>query len=360
MRAFNPNRFIVAQKRRQLKRGELAKLSGISEVTISRLSKNNREPDESTVAALASALAYPIDFFYMPEFEELTRDEVSFRSLARMPASERDAAISAGSLGILLYDWIDERFNLPKVDVPDLRIAPPKEAATLVRQHWGLGERPIKNILKLLESKGVRTLSLCENNRNVDAFSFWRGDHAYIFLNTFKTSEHSVFDSAHELGHLVLHQHESMSSSKQAEAEANEFAAELLMPTKDILARAPRKVSADAIIKAKSRWNVSAMAFARRLFTLDRISEWQYRTICIELSRRGFRSSEPNGIERQTSSVLKKVFEQLWSEKITKSEIAQELNIPLDELECLIFDLVLKNGNQIKRSQIGNNPLRAV
>ena len=344
MQAFNPTRFTVAQKRRRMKRGELARRSGISEVTISRLTRNLFEPDPSTVSAIALALDYPVSFFYSDDLEELTREEVSFRSLARMPAADRDAAISAGSLGVLLSDWIDERFNLPNVDVPDLREHTPKEAASLLRQQWKLGERPVKSILKLLESKGVRILSLCENTRNVDAFSFWRGERPFIFLNTFKTPEHSVFDAAHELGHLVMHQHSTLSASKKSEQEANNFASAFLMPSNDVIARIPRRISVDGIIKAKIRWGVSAMAMAYRLHALDRLSDWQYRSICIELSQRGYRASEPQGIERETSVVLQRVFEQLWSEKVTKTDVSKELSLPLDELECLVFGLIGKKG----------------
>jgi hypothetical protein len=40
---------------------------------------------------------------------------------------------------------------------------------------------------------------------------------------------------------------------------------------------------------------------------------------------------KPGGIERKTSVIWRKVLSQLWSEKITKNDIAAELNLPLDE-----------------------------
>jgi len=49
--------------------------------------------------------------------------------------------------------------------------------------------------------------SLAEQCREVDAFSLWRHGSPFVFLNTQKTPEHSRFDVAHELGHLVLHRH---------------------------------------------------------------------------------------------------------------------------------------------------------
>lgn len=79
------------------------------------------------------------------------------------------------------------------------------------------------------------------------------------------------------------------------------------------------------------------MAMAYRLHALDRLTEWQYKSICIELGKRGYRSGEPNGIERETSIVWRKVLAQLWQDRITKNDVAAELKIPLDELEGLIW-----------------------
>ena len=55
-------------------------------------------------------------------------------------------------------------------------------------------------MLHVLEAKGVRVFSLAENTRNVDAFSSWREERPFVFLNMQKTAERSRFDAAHELG----------------------------------------------------------------------------------------------------------------------------------------------------------------
>jgi hypothetical protein len=88
-----------------------------------------------------------------------------------------------------------------------MEYASPDTAALYLRQNWGLGERPIPNMLKLLEAKGVRVFSLAENTKAVDAFSVWRNGLPYVFLNIAKSAERSRFDASHELGHLVMHKH---------------------------------------------------------------------------------------------------------------------------------------------------------
>ncbi|MGB8900740.1 MAG: ImmA/IrrE family metallo-endopeptidase [Methylocella sp.] len=178
---------------------------------------------------------------------------------------------------------------------------------------------------------------------------------AVCFLNNHKTPEHSIYDSVHELAHLAMHRHAGTQPSRAAEREANQFASAFLMPEDDVRARMPRFVTVDTVIDAKKRWRVSTMA--HRLHTLGILSDWQYKSACIELGRRGFRSSEPGGIERETSRVWQKGLSQLWTERRTKNEIADALHIPLDELEGLIWGLT---GGPMARPETVKSSLRAI
>lgn len=343
---FNATRLVLARKRRRMTCKDLAERSGLSAMTISRLENGDNFPDDSTVSKVATALEFPREFFFARDIDTVATDAVSFRSLSKMSAKERDAAISAGMLGLELSTWIEAKFSLPRPKLLDLSSeSDPEASARSMRQHWGIGERPIGNMVGLLETHGVRVFSLSENTASVDAFSFWRDDKPFVFLNNFKTAERSILDAAHELGHLVMHRHAGPNpdrvenDDRATEREANAFASAFLMPANDVRSRMPRFIDADAVIKLKARWRVSAMAMSYRLHQLNVISDWQYKTLCIELGKRGYRSSEPVGIERETSLVWKKVLSQLWTERISKNEIARQLLIPLDELEGLIWEL---------------------
>jgi Zn-dependent peptidase ImmA (M78 family)/DNA-binding XRE family transcriptional regulator len=343
---FNPSRLILARKRRRLTGKGFADLIGMSPVTVSRLEKATNEPEPETVDAIARALEFPREFFFGDDLDALTEDAASFRSLTAMTAKERDAALAAGSLAYLLSDYVVRIFDLPTPDLLDLSYASdPATAARQLRQHWSLGEQPISNMIKLLESKGVRVFSLSENTKNVDAFSCWRNQTPYVFLNTFKTSERSRFDAAHELAHLVLHRHGGPHQGRAAEMEAQAFASAFLMPEADVRARLPMVSTLDRLIRAKKRWGVSVAALAYRLHKLGTLSDWQYRMYCIQIQRR-FGNAEPEGIAREESVVWKQVFTELWSDRISKNKIADDLNIPVDELENLVFGLVGSNSVQ--------------
>jgi len=339
---FNPNRLIVARKRRKLTCEGLARLIGVAPLTISRIEKGRNEPSPKTVEAIVNILKFPEKFFYGPDIDSLSSDSASFRSLASMTAKERDAALSAGSFAYLLSDWVTERFNLPKINLIDLSHEKEASRAALsIRQHWALGQQPINNMVKLLESKGVMIFSLSENTKNVDAFSCWRNDKPYIFLNTLKSTERSRFDAAHELGHLVLHKHGGP-HQKAAEHEANMFASCFLMPEADIRSNISifYITSVDQLIQIKKRWGVSIASLIYRLHKINLLTDHKYRSLNIQISKMGYRTKEPNELPREESVIWKKIFMELWSDGITKKHIAQELDLPFMEIENLVLGLL--------------------
>lgn len=340
---FNIQRLELARKRRRYTSKILSEKAGIAPVTLSRILNGKQEPDDETQTCLIAALEFPRAFFERDDADEIEVSSVSFRSLSGMTARERDGALSAGSIAFEISDWLKDKYELPEPDLLDLAHEhDPTSAARTIRQYWGLGEKPIGNFIKILETKGVRVFSLSETTKNVDAFSLWRDGEPFIFLNTYKSAERSRFDAAHELGHLLLHKHGGP-QYRSAEMEANLFASSFLMPSTDVKTRMPYVSSLNKIIQEKQRWRVSAAALCYRLHKLGMLTDWQNRTFNIQLNQR-FGRQEPNGIEREKSGIWKMVFDDLWQQRLSRSYIAKEIDIPESELENLVFGLTAKNG----------------
>jgi len=355
---FNPARLSLARKRRGLNKIRLAELAGISLRSISAFENGEKSPSAENAARLAFVLRFPLGFFAGSELDIPSPHTASFRAMSRMSAAQRDSALGAGALAFLLSDWIEERFELPSVDLLDLREEKPEAAAMALRQHWSLGERPVRNMVHLLEAKGVRIFSLSERTLAVDAFSVWRNEKPFVFLNTLKSAEHSRLDAAHELGHLVLHKHGGP-YGQAAEREAHAFASAFLMPKASVLAVAPRVPTLAHLIQLKKQWIVSVAALTYRLHAIGLLSEWHYRTLCIEISERGFRREEPSGAQRETSLILAKVFSALRSEGIGKDEIAAAIQIDPMEIDGLVFGLTLLGLNGGATAQPNSSSRRA-
>lgn len=186
----------------------------------------------------------------------------------------------------------------------------------------------------------VRVYSLAIDAKEVDAFSMWSGGRPFMFLNTFKSAERCRFDAAHELGHLVMHQH-AHPQGPDLEREANAFASAFLTPRASILSMAPRSVTIKSLIKYKKIWSVSVAALNYRLHSLGISTDWTYRTLCIQIAQEGYRNEEPEPITHERSIVLEKIFAALRADGLAKANVAGQLAISPEEINELTFGLML-------------------
>lgn len=349
----NPTRLKLARKRRGLTQTALAMKIGVIRRAVVAYEAGAYPPAPETLQRIATTVTFPLEFFFGDDLDVPSLDTGSFRSMSKMTAVQRDMALSQAAIGVYFGEWLDARFELPRANLPDLSREPnPEAAAESLRRAWGLGALSVRNMIHLLESKGVRVFSLALDAREVDAYSMWKGGTPFVFLNTYKSSEHSRFDAAHELGHLVLHKH-GPPQGREAEREANMFASAFLMPRGSVLAHRPSFATYPVIVKLKKVWVTSVSAVAYRLHELGMISDWQYRGLCIEIAKRG-RDIEPDTAPRETSQILQKAFSLLYEEGFTRTKIAQALSLPAAELEQLLFGLALagiEGGNHIGASR---------
>jgi Zn-dependent peptidase ImmA (M78 family)/DNA-binding XRE family transcriptional regulator len=359
---FTASRLTLARKRRGFTLVEVAERVGVTAQSISNYENGRQVPSAQVLDNLARVLRFPVSFFSAPEVDPITTDQVSFRARSKLPARKREIALSVGSLAIEFHDWISKRYSLPIADLPSLNKPDPETAAGIVRSRWNLGSAPIGNAVNLLEAHGVRVFSLAPEHADVDAFSFYYDDTPFVFLNTMKSAERGRFDAAHELGHLVLHAQGYDLTRIQAEQEANDFASAFLMPRESVIAHMPASPLTDQILKGKKIWNIAALALTYRLHDIGMLSDWHYRTACIELGRRGFRGDEPDGIERETSQLLTKVFMSLRKRKISINEVARDLSVTPEDLNSCVFGLVLTllEGDQSSPGFVDRPNLRLV
>ena len=318
----------------------MAAATGLSARSVSGYENGRQVPGPATLQRLAGAVDLPVGFLAAGDVDEIPVGAISFRALSKLTAGQRDTARGAGRIALLLDEWIEQRFHLPRPDVPSLPSLDPETAAEVVRARWGLGTAPVGSLVRLLEAHGVRVYSLAADCAAVDAFSFvWRLS-PYVLLNPAKTGERGRFDAAHELGHLVLHCEERTPHGPDAEQAANRFAAAFLMPRASVLAQNLANATVDRILAGKQVWRVSAMALTHRLHELGLLTDWGYRTACVDLSRRGYRTGEPGGISRETSTLLPEVFQALRRDGITPAHVARDLHITTTELNRHVFGLV--------------------
>lgn len=354
---FSPERLAWIRKKRGLNKSNLAVSLGVDLRSISGYESGEYVPSSDNINKLANLLNVDSKFFFLGDLPGPSSDQVSFRSFSKLSAAKRDMALGSAAIAFALYEWLSKRFELPEPAIPEMRDAgSPEEAATELRYMWGLGEKPISNIVHLLESKGVRIYSLALDIADVDACCTWHNSVPFIFLNTKKSNARRRFDAAHELGHLVLHRH-GVFGGKDIEREADEFASAFLMPRDGIRSTAPRLPNLANVIPNKSRWGVSVGAYVVRLHRLKLISDWHYRTLYKQISHRGFRKSEPHDHVPETSKLSELILQELRSDGMSIADVADEIGVSLQDISDLLFGIAIigidgsKNSAKVEKSR---------
>jgi Zn-dependent peptidase ImmA (M78 family)/DNA-binding XRE family transcriptional regulator len=356
--AFNPQRLRIARDRRGLTKEALGTECGVTRRAVTDWELGNVE--SPPVARISAALNFPANFFFGEDLDEVSAEAASFRAYTSMSQRQLHRVLAQASLIRRFSDWIDARYDTPETDIPSIQeLTPPQsedepiptEAAASLRAMWSLGARPIKNMLALLESQGVRVFALGASDREIDAFSFWYAKRAYVFLNTNKSAERLRFDLAHELGHLCMHAGLTTNRIRRYELDANAFASSFLMPRTGLVPQIVTTPRFDDLMVLKRHWGVSATAMARRLHQLGRILDWQYRSWMVDLSQAGFRTAEPGGGAREQSTILRQVLALAREDGWNLLRISEDLGIPVADLSDALMGLAVI---QLPMSELGS------
>jgi Zn-dependent peptidase ImmA (M78 family) len=132
------------------------------------------------------------------------------------------------------------------------------------------------------------------------------------------------FTLAHELGHLVMH---TTTISEDAEHEADEFAAEFLMPAAEIRAQL-RGIDLGTAYSLKLAWKVSMGALIRRARDLGLVSESRYKSLNVMKSKKGWHRNEPGTLDHEEPTVIKALIEvHLDEHNYTVNELADTLGL---------------------------------
>jgi Zn-dependent peptidase ImmA (M78 family)/DNA-binding XRE family transcriptional regulator len=350
----NPARLRTARECRGFSKTELAALVGLSVQALTNYEKGQDVPKDENFSKICHQLGFEKSYFFGCDFHSVDAERVTFRSRRSLTATVRRMAIARSKHAAdIISPAFRDRFRLPALDLPDLSHETPSEAAELLRSAWNLGEAPVDNMVHLLEAKGVEFFWLTIQSPCVDALSYWVEGRPYIFLNTFKEAgERGRFDTAHELGHLVLHRNRENVQTKEAEQEADEFASAFLLPRAQFAKEAPRSYMVSDYLRLKPRWKVSAQAMVRRGYDLGLFSRHVYESACRTVSARGWRHHEPGQLPREQSALQFQILERLHETKITADEFADQIDLKFTDL----FELVPAAIHFCQGSGLSNFP----
>ena len=352
LRSFVGERLRDARLARQMTATALAERVGVTSGSISHYEKRSVDPRPQVIARIATELSLPETYFFR---EVLGPDPAPYlyRSFAAPTKKARESAeVRLRWLREILHFAIGA-VDVPAVDIADLgfpahpaslRPEDVESAASDIRAKWKLGEGPIPNVLTLLESKGCCITRFAFGANSLDAFSQYAQERPYVALNSEKgTAVRFRFDAAHELGHLVLHRTVPANVAAQPEQhklmerQAHRFAAAFLFPQGSFRDEV-YSTSINTLITLKKRWKVSIQLMTRRARDLGLVSQDQYERSCREISRLGYRQSEPldDELPVEKPTVLMKAIQLIVDHgEMTRFDLLSQLALSPVDVEIL-------------------------
>ncbi|WP_299620030.1 XRE family transcriptional regulator [uncultured Tateyamaria sp.] len=297
---FNQDLLRIARQARGWSQSELSRRSHVSQANISKLENGLIGPTEDVLENVSDALGFPQNFFFQNDRVIGLPMSVQYRKRASVgqKAIERlEAELNIRILHIRrLLDAaeLEPELPLPRLDVDEYG-GDPEQIAELVRRTWLAPSGPIRDLVAWVERAGCIVVHCDFAALKVDGFTVQISDMPpCIFLNRNQPADRQRFSLAHELGHVVMHR----VPSPEMEDEANDFAAALLMPARDIRPHlSGRRLTIQRLAGLKPVWRTSMAALLVRAKTIGAITSNQSQYLWRQMSSMGYRRSEPPELE---------------------------------------------------------------
>ncbi|MED3710018.1 XRE family transcriptional regulator [Peribacillus frigoritolerans] len=304
---FNGKRLREGRIYRGISITELADRLDVSKQMISKYENGKSSPSFEAVLKLIDILKFPKDYFYQTGLEIKTGNTY-FKSLLSTGKKEREMQYDRVKYLTVMRYFMEEFIDFPEMNLPVIdeeSLTNIEEVTMLIREHWGLGDKPINNMVRLLEENGFVVTTLETNINTIDAFGSNqeiedKNYYSIVLGNDKKSYYRRQFTAAHELAHKILHDPEieieeiTKEEFRKIEEEANEFASALLLPReafiKDVSLH-PNELNYYKFLKKK--WCVSISAMVVRAHRLGVISSNQYSYLQRQISQNGWRTIEP-------------------------------------------------------------------
>lgn len=340
---FNGERLKLARRFNAMSLIDLAEKLSISKQMISKYEKNLSQPSGEVMLQLEAILGFPRRFYFEEDLNNVKVGNAYFRALAKTLKKDLEAQKLRLDFLSIIYRLIDEYIELPPKNFPTLdsdRMGI-EEMAEVARNYWGLGEKPIKNMVELLEVNGIIVSTSRINVPEIDAYTQTRkingSDVYFVVLGNDKGSRYRrQFDAAHELAHILIHEPYldlstlSKDEEREMENQANDFASAFLLPKEPFI----RDVSMfptnlEHYVFMKKKWHVSVGVMVRRAYNLNVITYNQYSYMQRQISKNGWRKREPlddQSIPTSPILIKKSILTLLENNIFNGSSIQEELS----------------------------------
>lgn len=305
MTSLNSQALIIARESRGKTQKEVADAIGVTVGLINKAENDAASLSDDKVERIAVFLNYPPTLFHEPGMLRHGASLCLYHSKRKtLPAKvlkkvNATMFIRNVNLRHLLNGLEMEGARTFHTMDPD-EYGSPSVVAQALRAAWRVSEGPIKNLTALVESACGVVLHGSFGHRKLFGMSCWvTTDYPLFYLNADIPPAELRFTLAHEIGHLTMH---TVPSSGDVEAQAQEFAAEFLMPAASIRPSL-RNLRFDQLGTLKMHWRVPMKAIIYRAEQINAIDRAHAQRLYKRYSAHGLNAGEPFDIPAEDSTL---------------------------------------------------------
>lgn len=354
---FNGKRLESARLYRGMTIVDLSKDIGISKQAVSQFENGLTSPQFDTLMNIVDKLNFPREYFFEEDDIDIKLGNTYFRSQSKRTKKDEYMQKERVKFAGQLYNFLNEYIEFPKVNLPQFEEGLSiEEKAIKLREYWGLGEEPIKDVIYILEKNGIVVTTMKTDSNEIDAFTqpqIINGNQHFIIVlgNDKGTAVRRQFSAAHELAHIIIHDgfmnmdELSNEEIRNMEDEAHAFAAAFLLPKNAFLKDVSvYPTTLEYYKQLKKKWRTSISAMLVRANHLGVLNYNSYQNMMKKMSRLGWRKEEPldDTLIMSRPTVLRRAVSILIDNDIlNEDEIMVELSnrdlsLPREEVENLL------------------------
>ena len=348
---FNPAMLATAREARNLAQADLARLMKVSQPLINQWEAVAvpglpfKRPGTEQVNQLAGLLGVRPALFFVTRPTRLANlSEFYHRAFAKAKRLDVKSAHARCSLIDLQIDRLLElcppaEDRIPDID-PDNHAGDIEKVAGWARARMGVPPGPVDNLVDTIEACGGIVIDHDLNIDNLDALCRWvPGLPKLFFLNGARPGDRTRLTLAHELGHTVMHFNRDVDPDL-AEEQARRFSAAFMLPESEVRRDFGIKLDIARLMALKRKWRVSMQALAYRAHQIGCIDKTRYTSIFQQLSRQGWRKTEPEAFASESPRAFKRLLRAHLDEGYSHEQLADMLYVGVDRLHELLVDAI--------------------
>lgn len=341
-----PERLKEAREARGLTVEAFADHLTVTRQAVAQYETGQISPSGEVLAKIIALTALPPSFF-TTQRERARHGTPFWRGLKRMELHHRRRISRRLEWAHDITAYLARFVQVPKVNLPNVEFDASSDgieqievAAEALRDFWGLGRGPVRDLSLTLEKNGIVLVREAVNCPDMDAVSCWQSGRPYLmFSSEVISGPRLLYNLAHELAHILLHAGVEVTTKNldRIEKQANRFAGAFLLP-RETFSEEVLGNSIGYFKQLKKRWGVAIAAMAYRCKDLGLLSSHQYAYLLRQMNTLKIRKVEPldDAFPVRSPSLMADSMTMILEHRVqTRDQLEGALKLNLADVESL-------------------------